>query len=160
MWILDGDDWPSPSSPGKLLHHSHSSLRKQKVLVPPEGNKDRKNNFCGTTLFAGKIRPLCPVPTHRLPVNAGNASEDTEDESCSPCPQRPICCPAFRPALSCAELSVDAPAALLPLLWFQVMLCPLYSRGADLSSIIFLTAGICPYDKCISIPGPRPGQCR
>ena len=25
-----------------------------------------------------EIRPLCTVPTHRLPVNAGNASEDTE----------------------------------------------------------------------------------
>ena len=25
-----------------------------------------------------EIRPLCTVPSHRLPVNAGNASEDTE----------------------------------------------------------------------------------
>ena len=43
------------------------------------GNKDRKGIFCGTTLFAGKFLPLNPVPTHRLPVNAGNASKDTED---------------------------------------------------------------------------------
>ena len=42
VWILDGDDWPSPSSPGKLLHHSHSSLRKQKVLVPLRGTRTEK----------------------------------------------------------------------------------------------------------------------
>ena len=47
------------------------------ALVPPIGNKDRKYNSCGTTLFAELLRPLCPVPTHRLPVNAGNASKDT-----------------------------------------------------------------------------------
>ena len=41
------------------------------------GNRDRKYNFCGTTLVAGNSRPLCPMPTHRLPVNAGIASEDT-----------------------------------------------------------------------------------
>ena len=42
----------------------------------PEGNKDRKYNFCGTTLFAGKPTAR-PTPTRRLPNNAGNASEDT-----------------------------------------------------------------------------------
>lgn len=47
----------------------------KKALVPL-GNKDRKNNFCGTTLFAEK-RPLISAPTRRLPDNAGNASEDT-----------------------------------------------------------------------------------
>ena len=35
-------------------------------------------------------RPLCPVPTHRLPVNAGTASEDTQAKALSPCPRRPI----------------------------------------------------------------------
>jgi len=52
----------------------------------PEGNKDRKDFFCGTTLFAGKSDRSVTVPTHRLPVNAGIASEDTLDEIHFPLP--------------------------------------------------------------------------
>lgn len=37
------------------------------------------------------------------------------------CPQRPICCPAFRSALSSAKLSVDALATLLPPQWFDAV---------------------------------------
>ena len=91
---------------------------KRKMSSFPCGNKDRKYDFCGTTLFAGKLRPLCPVPTHRLPVNAGIASEDTLASAISPCPRRPICCSAFRAPLSYGALSVDALTALLPRPWF------------------------------------------
>ena len=42
------------------------------------------------------------------------------ETSLSPCPRRPICCSAFRPALSSAGLSVDALAALLPRLRFGI----------------------------------------
>ena len=41
------------------------------------GNKDRKNKILRYHLACRKIRPLVTVPTHRLPVNAGNASVDT-----------------------------------------------------------------------------------
>ena len=58
-----------------------SAPSQEKKPLFPYGNKDRNNIFCGTTLFAVVKRPLCPVPTHRLPVNAGNASEDTEGTS-------------------------------------------------------------------------------
>ena len=65
------------------------------VLVPPMGNKDRK--LCGATLFAGINRPLCPVPTHRLPVNAGNASEDTKAKPVLPALGGPFAAPLFAP---------------------------------------------------------------
>ena len=58
MWILDGGDWPSPSSPGKLLHHSHSSLRKQKVLVPLRGTRTEKTISAVPPCLPQKLRPL------------------------------------------------------------------------------------------------------
>ena len=86
------------------------------ALVPPMGNKDRK--FCGATLFAGINRPLCPVQTHRLPVNAGNASEDTEGTSSFSLPSAAHLLSRFSPRSQPPGLSVDALKALLPLLRF------------------------------------------
>ena len=81
---------------------------------------------------------LMTVPTHRLPCNEGKSSEDTEAYARSPCPRRPICCSAFRPALSYAGLSVDAPAALLPPQRFYLFgLPPLNYIFVRLSSTIF-----------------------
>ena len=78
------------------------------------GNRDRKSNFCGTTLVAGNSRPLCPVPTHRLPVNAGIASEDT-----------PVSRFPLPSAAHCTE-SLFAPlSALRNSLWMRFQL---YSR--------------------------------
>lgn len=54
--------------------------------------------------------------------NADTTSEHTGKNFRSVCPQRPICCLAFRSALSCAELSVDALATLLPPQGFAVYL--------------------------------------
>jgi len=76
------------------------------------------------------------VPTHRLPHNAGIASEDTE-EALSPCPRRPICRSAFRPALSSAGLSVDALSALLPLLRFALWTWNLYTPGMSVCQELF-----------------------
>ena len=84
----------SPSSP--WIFHSVSLLKIKKVLVPPMGNKDRNNKFCGTTLFAEKIRPLSTVPTHRLPHNAGTASEDTRKSVLSAL-GGPFAAPLFAP---------------------------------------------------------------
>lgn len=113
------------------------SFQKNKKSLFPEGNKDRKYNFCGTTLFAGKPTAR-PTPTRRLPRNAGNASEDTQAHALSLCPRRPICCPASRFPLSCGKLSVDALAALLPRLWFAVLkLFPLYTKSNCLSRTFF-----------------------
>ena len=84
----------SPSSP--WIFHSVSLLKIKKVLVPPMGNKDRNNKFCGTTLFAEKIRPLSTVPTHRLPHNAGTASKDTRKSVLSAL-GGPFAAPLFAP---------------------------------------------------------------
>lgn len=103
--------------PGSFLVIVKTPFNK-KVLVPlrEQGQKDK---FCGTTLFADKkTAASITVPTHRLPVNAGIASEDTLGRPISPCPQRSICEIAFRSALSSAELSVDALSVLLPPQWF------------------------------------------
>ena len=59
-----------------ISSYYHTPYKRKKSPFPL-GNKDRKYDFCGTTLLAGKSGRLCPVPTHRLPLNAGNASEDT-----------------------------------------------------------------------------------
>ena len=42
------------------------------------GNKDRKGISAVPPCLQDVLLPLIPVPTHRLPVNAGNASIDTE----------------------------------------------------------------------------------
>ena len=51
--------------------------KNKKVLIPLWGTRTGNTESCGTTLLAGMTRPLITVPTHRLPVNAGNASVDT-----------------------------------------------------------------------------------
>ena len=64
-----------------------------------------------------KIQPLITVPTHRLPVNAGNASEDTEKEILFVLPALggPFTDPLFIPLPASEGLSVDALTVLLPL---------------------------------------------
>ena len=68
----------------------------KKVLVPLK-EQGQKVDFCGTTLFAGISRPLNPVPTHRLPVNAGNASEDTQVKPVLSALGGPFAAPLFAP---------------------------------------------------------------
>ena len=80
------------------------------------------------------------APTRRLPDNAGIASEDTRGIPLSLCPQRPICCSAFRPALSSAGLSVDALAALLPLQWFKLCYA-FYTPNVSVCQALFSASG-------------------
>ena len=104
-------DWSGPPSESAEICHSQHLIKK--VLVPLR-EQGQKVHFLRYHLVCRINRPLCPVPTHRLPVNAGNASEDTQGDPFSHCPLRPICCPAFRSALSCRNS-----------LWMR---CQLYSR--------------------------------
>ena len=80
------------------------------------------------------------APTRRLPDNAGIASEDTRGIPLSLCPQRPICCSAFRPALSSAGLSVDALATLLPLQWFKLCYA-FYTPNVSVCQALFSASG-------------------
>ena len=138
IWVGWNWCWSGlPSLSRKFLGHFENPFQFNKKVLVPLREQGQKDKFCGTTLLADeKSATSITVPTHRLPVNAGIASEDTLDYSISPCPQRPICEIAFRSALSSAELSVDALPALLPPQWFQTMLCLLYTKSVRLSRTI------------------------
>ena len=103
---------------------------------PIQGSKDRNAISAVPPCLPEYSDRLMTAPTRRLPVNAGIASEDTEDFSRSLCPRRPICCSAFRPALSSAGLSVDALAALLPLPWFKLCYA-LYTPNVSVCQALF-----------------------
>ena len=78
----------SPSS--AWMRHKHYLLRNKKIPAPPMGNKDRMDIL--RYHLACRLRDhLSLMPTHQLPHNAGNASEDTQAEALSHCPPRPIC---------------------------------------------------------------------
>ena len=66
----------------------------KKCPCSPEGNKDRKN-ISAVPPCLPEIRPLTPVPTHRLPRNAGNASKDTRGDSPFPLPSAAHLLPRF-----------------------------------------------------------------
>ena len=103
------------------LFHKNTSFPYKKVLTPPYRGARTEIQFLRYHLACRRYSDrLMTAPTRRLPVNAGIASEDTEDDARSLCPRRPICCSAFRPALSSAGLSVDALATLLPRPWFML----------------------------------------
>ena len=101
-----------------------------------------KTFFCGTTLIAVQNGHLCPVPTHRLPVNAGNASEDTKACARSPCPRRPIvpnrfslCSQLCRTLCGCASGFTPASMVLGYVMLFIHHRCPFvkhfFARYAD-----------------------------
>ena len=67
----------SPPSFAGILFHNQCSLSNKNVPVLPKRRTGTEKTFLRYHPDCRKIRPLSPVPTHRLPVNAGNASEDT-----------------------------------------------------------------------------------
>ena len=72
------EDWSGPPSlPRQFLSHNHTPFGNKKVLVPLGGTRTERQISAVPPCLPSIGRPLCPVPTHRLPVNAGNASEDT-----------------------------------------------------------------------------------
>ena len=123
------------------LSHKNTSFPNKKVLAPPFRGARTEIQFLRYHLACRRYSDrLMTAPTRRLPVNAGIASEDTEENSRSLCPRRPICCSAFRPALSSAGLSVDALAALLPRPWF--MLCyACYTPKVSVCQALFSAQG-------------------
>ena len=121
-WLYDWSGLPSLSR--KFLGHRENSFQvKQKSPCSPKGTRT-ENTISAVPPCLPEIRPLCTVPTHRLPVNAGIASEDTLGDPISPCPRRPIYCPAFRSALSSRNSLWMRFAVLLPLQWFLYQVMP------------------------------------
>ena len=105
--------------PGSFLIICLSPFGNEKSPCSPKGTRT-ENTFSAVPPCL-PVKPTAqPALTRRVPGNAGNASEDTQDRSFSPCPRRPICCSAFRFPLSYGKLSVDALAALLPRLKFAL----------------------------------------
>ena len=84
----------SPSSAG--ICHKITSLGNKKALVPYIGNKDRMN-ILRYHLVCRRSDHLMQMPTHPLPDNAGNASEDTKDEPVPPALDGPFANPLFAP---------------------------------------------------------------
>ena len=124
--------------PGNFLIICLAPCENEKSPCSPEGT--RTENTISAVPPCLPVKPTAhPAPTRRVPSNAGNASEDTKESSCSLCPRRPICCSAFRSPLSYGELSVDALAALLPRLWFALFACSLYTPSSAVCQALFFT---------------------
>ena len=86
----------------------------KKIPVPKEILGTRTEwIFCGTTLFAAGAATSCRRQHVRCLITPA-LRQKILSECCSPCPRRPICRLAYRPALSYAGLSVGATPALLP----------------------------------------------
>ena len=122
------------------LSHKNTSFQNKKSLLPIQGSKDRNAISAVPPCLPEYSDRLMTAPTRRLPDNAGIASEDTRGIPLSLCPQRPICCSAFRPALSSAGLSVDALAALLPLQWFKLCYA-FYTPNVSVCQALFSASG-------------------
>ncbi len=99
----------------------------------PQWEQGQKNS-CGTTLLAESPLPLIPMPTHRLPRNAGNASKDTQ---ASPFPSAlggPFAAPLLAPL-----------SALQNSLWMRLQF---YFRVFGLiSSVCVIKLQKCPFVK-------------
>ena len=111
---------PHHRFPGNFFIICVSPFGNEKSPCSPKGTRTENTIFCGTTLFAGKNRPLSRRQHAVCPVTLAMRQKILRKAFRSLCPRRPICCPAFRSPLSCGELSVDALAALLPRLKFTL----------------------------------------
>ena len=104
-------------APTKGVFHSsglYPQNANKKIPVPKEILGTRTEwIFCGTTLFAAGAATSCRRQHVRCLITPA-LRQKILSECCSPCPRRPICRLAYRPALSYAGLSVGATPALLP----------------------------------------------
>ena len=99
---MAGIKFVSPSAFGSF----HKKPPNKKAPAPPKGTRTEIHSAVPPCL------PEDPTAQHGANTpsafNAGITSADTRKNSLSLCPRRPICCSAFRSALSYAKLSVDA----------------------------------------------------
>ncbi len=103
----------APSFPGSIHTVFPLSLQKISPCSPYRGTRTEKQISavppCLPDEPTASVRcqhTVCPVTLAMRRRILG--------KSCSPRPRRPICCPAFRSALSFAELSVDALYSFTP----------------------------------------------
>ena len=97
------------------------------------------NTYLRYHLACRNNRPLIPAPTRRLPVNAGNASEDTEGSRLVlPALSGPFAAPLFAPLSAPGTLCGCALQLYFRFIGFmQYRLTPLNHKCVPLSSTIF-----------------------
>ena len=124
-------DWSeSPSTFGSF----HKVFLPIKNAPAPTTGTRTENTFLRYHLACRKIRPLIPVPTHRLPHNAGNASKDTQETPFPSALGGPFAAPLFAPL-----------SALRNSLWMRLQL---YFRFKGLwLSICVIKLHFCPFVK-------------
>lgn len=116
MWL---DRWPVVRFAIVCLAHTCVFLLSRKMMCKikspcsPWGNKDRINHSAVPPCL-----PEDPATSRRCqhtvcPLTLAMRQKILGVRR-SLCPPRPICCPAFRSALSHTELSVDAPCSFTP----------------------------------------------
>ena len=114
---------------------SYSFSNEKSPCFPVWGNKDRKSiSAVPPCLLISQ--PLCPVPTHRLPVNAGIASEDTLPSGISHCPRRPIVPNRLSLRSQLCGTLCGCASGFTPASKVYTMLCSLYLRCVRLSRTI------------------------
>ena len=112
----------------------------KKSPCSPEGTRT-ENTFLRYHLVCRIIRPLCPVPTHRLPVNAGNASEDTKGSTLFPLPSAAHLLPRFSLRSQLPELSVDALNSFTPASMVSISGYALYTTEVYVCQELFCVCG-------------------
>ena len=97
------------------------------------------NTYLRYHLACRETRPLIPAPTRRLPVNAGNASADTEgSRPVLPALCGPFAAPLFAPLSAPGTLCGCAMQLYFRFIGFmQYRLTPLNHKWVPLSSTIF-----------------------
>ena len=139
------------------------SGKNEKVLVPLR-EQGQKRHFCGTTLFAGNPTASLRRQHAACPLTLAMRQKILWSPI-SLCPRRPICCPAFRSALSYAELSVDAPCSFTSASLVSIYVMPFihhlctfvkhfFSRPAD--KFGFTPTGWCSRCSRRTLSEPRP----
>ena len=104
----------SPSTFGSF----HKVFLPIKNAPAPTTGTRTENTFLRYHLACRKIRPLIPVPTHRLPHNAGNASKDTQEVPFPSALGGPFAAPLFAPLSALQNSLWMRCAVLLPPQWF------------------------------------------
>ena len=129
-----------------------SPFGNEKVLVPLR-EQGQKIQFLRYHLVCRGIHDrLSTVPTHRLPVNAGNASEDTLEPH-FPLPSAAHLLPRFSLRSQLCETLCGCACSFTSASMVSVIkLCLLYIICAGLSSTIFSTGGqMCAIQNTLSL---------
>ena len=125
----------------------------KKVLVPLR-EQGQKIQFLRYHLVCRKTDRSARCKHTGCPITLALRQKILGDRPLSHCPLRPICCPAFRSALSTRNSLWRRSAALLPLLWFNLCYA-CYTTEVCVCQELFCATG-----GQISTPGSQLLRCR